>query len=784
MNTVTVITPDGHSCPCAGSDRIGIGGVGAEIAIPGDTSTNQYAYIENHDGHPWLIPATPAITVRLGGASIYQATPLRNGDELDIGGAGYRAELSGQTLKLVGVDSGPAEDQQALPKPVQRKKSSPRRLRVFKLFLLSIFVALVLVLLFVFFATPISISVSPDPDRVAFTGFPPPVPLQGRYLVFPGDYRVSASKPGYEPLNTSVSIERGRYRDLVYELNKLPGRVSIYSQPEVAEIRVDEKYMGSTPLLQKKIPAGQHRLTVSKKRYQDAVLKLEVEGLDREQVIRVELAPDWAPVTFRSEPVGASVVFGDEIAGITPLTVDILSGDHRVNLELDRYQSRTLDMKVVAGVAMAVPVVTLVPVPGDLSLTSDPAAATVTVGDTFRGSTPLALKLAPGVDHQITLSKAGYEVVKRTVTVQAGEKRALSITFSPLFGVVFITSNPADATLSVDGKAAGRASQRLRLTTQQHTLEFSKPGYQTQRITLTPRSGVSKALSVDLKPVGQRSPVTSTPKLVRTGEGQELKLIEPGEFTMGSSRREQGRRANENLRRVVLTRPFYLAAREVTNAEYRRFKPEHRSGTAYGRSLDLENQPVVNVGWQDAASYLNWLSEQEGLPPAYRMNGEKLEPVRPQGRGYRLPTEAEWARAARFSTSESKKYAWGKTYPPTGSFENYADKSASGLLTYSLSSYNDAHPVTAPVGSFSPNEAGLYDLGGNVAEWTNDYYAVYPADAGTVTRDPVGPDSGRHHVVRGAGWKDSTISELRLSYRDYADGAREDLGFRVARYAD
>ena len=784
MNTIAIIAPDGQSCPCAESDRIGIGGVGADIVIPGDTSANQYAYIENREGHPWLIPATPTITVRLGGASISQATPLRNGDEIGVGSVGYRVDMTGWTLQLVSLEFGAAGDEQALPKTTQRKKFSPGRLRLFKLFLLSVFLVLVLVLLFVFFATPISISVSPDPDRVAFDGFPPPVPLQGRYLVFPGDYRVSAEKPGYEALRETVAIERGQYQELAYELKKLPGRVSIYSQPASADIRADEKYLGSTPLLQKKIPAGQHRLTVSKARYQDVALELEVEGLDREQIIRIELAPDWAPVTFRSEPAGASVVIGGEIAGITPLTTDVLSGDHRAQFELDRYQSRSLDMAVVAGVAVAVPVVILVLVPGDLHLTTDPAAATVTVDDTFRGSSPLDLKLAPGVDHKITLSKTGYEIVKRAVTVQPGEQQALSITLSPQYGVVFITSNPADATLSVDGKATGRASRRLRLTTRQHTLEFSSPGYLTQRITLTPRSGVSKALSVDLKPAGQRSSAQAKPQLFRTGEGQELKLIEPGEFTMGSSRREQGRRANENLRRVVLTRPIYLGAKEVTNAEYRRFKPDHRSGTAYGRSLDLDNQPVVNVGWEDAAAYLNWLSEQDGLPPAYRNNGEKLEPVRPQSRGYRLPTEAEWARAARFSGSEPKKYAWGETYPPTGSFENYADKSASSLLTYSLSSYNDDYSVAAPVGSFSPNEAGFYDLGGNVAEWTNDYYAVYPTDANTLTRDPLGPDAGRHHVVRGAGWKDSTISELRLSYRDYADGARDDLGFRVARYAD
>ena len=316
-------------------------------------------------------------------------------------------------------------------------------------------------------------------------------------------------------------------------------------------------------------------------------------------------------------------------------------------------------------------------------------------------------------------------------------------------------------------------------------LEFSRSGYETKVIKVTPRPGVSKELTVELVPEGSAEPqVAVNPNLIRTGQGQQLKLIEPGEFTMGSSRREQGHRANENRRRVILTRPYYLGVREVTNSQFRRFRPDHRSGMAYGRSLDLDNHPVVNVGWHDAVAYLNWLSEQDGLPQAYRKNGDEWVLVQPATPGYRLPTEAEWAKAARFSGAKPNKYAWGEAYPPGSRAENFADRSASTILPYTLSSYDDGHPVSAPVGSYSANEMGLYDIGGNVAEWVHDYYAVYPTETVTAVNDPSGPASGRHHVVRGAGWKDSTLSELRLSYRDYSAEPRTDLGFRIARNAD
>jgi formylglycine-generating enzyme required for sulfatase activity len=269
---------------------------------------------------------------------------------------------------------------------------------------------------------------------------------------------------------------------------------------------------------------------------------------------------------------------------------------------------------------------------------------------------------------------------------------------------------------------------------------------------------------------------------IRTGLDQELRLILPGEFTMGSSRREQGRRTNETLRPVQLSKAYYLGTREVTNAEFRAFRASHDSGAFSGQSLDDDDQPVVDVAWEDVAQYLNWLSIRDGLQPVYEEANGVWKPVRPLRNGYRLPTEAEWAWAARFAEqSEPLIFPWGAALPPPDRFGNFADLAAASLLSTTLVTYNDGFAVAAPVGSFAANTVGIFDLGGNVAEWIQDYYEIGRSDSAGVSVDPLGPEDGRFHVIRGPSWRSATVTDLRLAARDYGDEPEDYVGFRIAR---
>jgi formylglycine-generating enzyme required for sulfatase activity len=428
----------------------------------------------------------------------------------------------------------------------------------------------------------------------------------------------------------------------------------------------------------------------------------------------------------------------------------------------------------------------------------------VTVGGAYRGRTPLEIDVRPGIAQPVSVLRDGYEAAVREVTVTAGGREIAEFKLVPILGEVIVRASPADAQLFVDGAARGAASQTLSLPATAHVIEIRRNGYAPHTVTVTPRPGLPQKIDVTLlegvsrdtgmaaatEPApsapGAASPTPAIVGLVptvRTKTGQELKLVPAGEYTMGSPRREAGRRANEAQRPVRLERRFYLSPREVTNAEFRQFRPSHRSGYILQNTLELDRQPVVNVSWQDAAAYANWLSQQDGLEPAYAQQGGRLAPVVPATNGYRLPTEAEWEWVARWSGGAAlRKYPWGDTLPVPPGAGNFADRKAQPLVAQVLEDFDDGHAATAPVGSFAANPLGFHDMGGNVAEWTHDLYTVQPP-ATAVAVDPAAGGAGTVRVIRGSSWQHSGVTELRAAYRDYGDAKRNDLGFRIARYA-
>ena len=249
-------------------------------------------------------------------------------------------------------------------------------------------------------------------------------------------------------------------------------------------------------------------------------------------------------------------------------------------------------------------------------------------------------------------------------------------------------------------------------------------------------------------------------------------LVEKGSFTMGDTW-GGGESDEKPTHKVTFTYDFYIGKYEVTFDEYdafcnatgRRWKPDDQG---WGRG----SRPVINVSWNGAIAYCNWLSEKEKLPKAYDSNGNLLDK---DGRvttdpskvlGYRLPTEAEWEYAAR-GGNKSKGYKY------SGS-DNVGDVAwyiwNSGLKTQE-------------VGKKAPNELGLYDMSGNVYEWCSDWYNSYASSAQTNpynSKAKYGSGSGR--VIRGGSW-DNVASYARVASRFYKTphSTYSYYGFRICR---
>jgi formylglycine-generating enzyme required for sulfatase activity len=173
-----------------------------------------------------------------------------------------------------------------------------------------------------------------------------------------------------------------------------------------------------------------------------------------------------------------------------------------------------------------------------------------------------------------------------------------------------------------------------------------------------------------------------------------------------------------------------------------------------------DDHPVVDVSWNDATAFCEWLSSKEGM-------------------SYRLPTEAQWEYACRAGTTT--RYFTGDAPSSLRSVGNVGDRSLESPVPLpSAVTWDDAYPFTAPIGRFQPNPFGLYDMLGNVQEWCADWYSADYYTPSSAT-DPTGPPSGSLRVLRGGCWSYRYPQHFRSAVRNRAppDSTEAIVGFRV-----
>jgi len=439
--------------------------------------------------------------------------------------------------------------------------------------------------------------------------------------------------------------------------------------------------------------------------------RVNVSALDVFDVVPTEVA-----VWIDGKESGTSA---SQVTGIPP-------GEHEVVLKATGYFDQSQRVAFEAGKASVVQGVRLKKTTASLIVTmADPSEATVLVGGRERGRSGMSLAgIAPGTT-TIVVRAPGYRERSQEVLFVADEEaRVERVVLEPLPATITVTANIMGAEVLVDGQVVGETTgedDAFEVAPTAQQLEVRRSGYVSfvQRLSLRPGGAAAVSATVSRAAVTGATNGGNSAAGGKEGCPTGYVLIAPGTFSMGSSPGEDGHEPGETQHTVTITRAFCMKTTEVTQGEWIDVKGRNPS---YFKNCGSDC-PVEQVSWNDVVGYANALSRNEGLPECYiGSTFAGLSCI-----GYRLPTEAEWEYAARGGTTDARYLADRDSVAWSGA---------------------NAGGMTHPVSRKQPNAWGLYDMLGNVFEWTGDWFDAY---SGAAT-DPTGAATGTGRVVRGGSW--------------------------------
>ncbi|MCX4192320.1 SUMF1/EgtB/PvdO family nonheme iron enzyme [Methylophaga sp. OBS1] len=583
---------------------------------------------------------------------------------------------------------------------------------------------------------------------------------------------IEAIATGYKPRTRTIANQDfGKVIQLVLE--PLPARLLLSSPVKDNQTRwsINGSMIAVADTLEQQLEPGDYQVEISHPYYQPQTLNLT---LNPGEVIEQtpSLSPLQGELAISSIPADASVSINGETQGQTPLIVSLVGGEYQVEVEKAGFDPSSEQLEISQSEPNPSREYRLAAKSAGVTVSLDPASGTLTLNG-INVNPQGKIRLKAGQESVLRYQKPGYFSQSQTLTLEAEETRHLDFSLKQEMGTLEVTASKA-AEVFINGKKAGDTPFETRLIAIPHQIEIRAPGYRTIRQTVTPKASATATVHAVMVPEAEAR-LAAAPPIYKTKAGGEMVLFKPsGSIKMGAPRGEPGQRANEFIRTVAMTRPFYAGRHEVTNAAYAQFDKAHNG---------QPQLPATGVSWVEAAQYANWLSREEGLQPVYQFSGGSLTGVNPRADGYRLLTEAEWEWLARKAgRAQQSRFVWGDSQTIPKNAANIADVSAKGSVTVYVPRYDDAYAGMAPVMSMQRELSGLFDMGGNVSEWTHDAYTLIPPTTSTAQAHELDTSLIASRVIKGANWRSGSLTELRASYRDGKSEGAETLGFRLGRF--
>lgn len=626
------------------------------------------------------------------------------------------------------------------------------------------------------------LEVQPPVAKIEFPGYEDSFIINDGRLelsILPGQYQIRASAPHHIEQVESLSIEakQTEAQSLKLELVRAQADVHIRSEPGALVSVIDsdnlEIELGLTDeegvfLVKDSLAAGTYQVRVSKNGFQPAILDNQTFRVGEVSVVDAPLTALPASLTIRTNPPGARIRINQQVVGLSPANLDgvVDFGSLQVVAELDHYRTVQKQVKVAPGEDLIVDLGDLVKKSAELQieprfvgLSPDEASLLwpdlrLRLGERSYPIDSSELRTVPIGEYQVALEHPLYFTEAITVRLEDGERRPLKFELKP---------KPGELQLIFPE----RLEFRVRLNGTEIAVEhetLTVPALEMVEIELLIKDHLNMSKHFELQPT-QREIWRVQPVAIpgpSPGEdwvmpylGFGLAWVPPGRFTMGSPRQEQGRLANEGEpTEVTFGRGFWAGTHEVSQAGFREI-----TGTLPAQFRD-DLRPVETVTWVEAMAFCRALTEREQA--AGRV---------PEGYAYRLPTEAEWEYAARAGTTTP--FHFGEQADASmGNFRGvYPRESDDGLRV--SKTYG-----TERIGSYAPNALGIFDIHGNVSEWTLDAYNGR-LPGGSLT-DPAPRTGGSRYTLRGGSWEDFAVRARTAARSDASkDTESNAIGFRI-----